>query len=158
MRARQTGVRIIKASSVGEAVTTELRLEEGEWPSEPLAPATVWADEAEPSSKVIELHRLVRIDGEIAVYESYGAPRAPSPGGTYSLFSWFRPEQLRAIQDESLRWERRRYDGPILDEDCLLTWTPINPGDDAYISEAGRITVDAYEQFICDDLLRIRAA
>jgi hypothetical protein len=157
MRPRQTGVNIVKASTAGDVTTTELHREEGKWPSEPVAPATMWTDETEPSRKVIELHRLVRLDGEMAVFESYGAARAPSPGGPYSLYSWFRPEQLRAIQDESLRCERRRYDGPP-DESCLLTWADINPGDDAYVSDAGWITVDAYERFIRDDLLRVRAA
>jgi hypothetical protein len=66
MRARQTGVHIIKASSAGKVVTTELRLEEGNWPSEPAAPATMWADETDPSRKVTKLHLLVRLDGEMA--------------------------------------------------------------------------------------------
>jgi hypothetical protein len=157
MRPRQTGVQIVGGSSANGVTTTEVRLVEGSWPTEPVAPATIWADETEPSRKVIELHRLVRLDGEMAVFESYGVVRAPSPGGPHSLLAWFTPDQLRVLRDESLRWERRRYDGPDHDH-CLLTWTTINPGDDAYRSDAGWISVDAFEELIRDDVARIRAA
>lgn len=54
------------------------------------------------------------------------------------------------------RRERRRYDGPP-DETCLLTWADIYRGDVAYESDAGWISVDAYERLIRDDLLRIRS-
>jgi hypothetical protein len=99
----------------------------------------------------------VRLDGETAVFESYGASRARSPGGPYSLFSWFTPEQLRVLRDEQVRWERHPYDGQDDDRDCLLTWTRINPGDIAYTSDAGWISVDAYERLIRDDVARIRS-
>jgi hypothetical protein len=156
MKPRQTGVSIVGASAVGDVTTTELRLDEGKWPSEPLAPANVWNDESAPSVLVMELHRLVSTRGTTAIFESYGIERLPPPGGPYAMYAWFRPEQLAVVQDSGLRWRRRQYDGADDDYDCLLTWARINPGDAAYESDAGWISVDAYERLIRDDLLRLR--
>lgn len=154
MRPRQTGVRIVSGSRASGVVTTELLLEEGAWPAEPVAPATVWTEKVKPTSKLIELHRLVKLGGETAIFESYGTERVPKPGGLYSLFAWFTPEQFDVLNNRQLRWERRRFDGP-LDEHCLLTWRNINPGEEAYTSDAGWITADAYDRLIRDDLLRL---
>jgi len=80
MRPRQTGVSIIAASSAGGVTTIELRRDEGKWPEAPTAPASAWSEETAPTSKVVELHRLVRLDGETAVFESYDTSGAPQPG------------------------------------------------------------------------------
>jgi hypothetical protein len=124
MRPRQTGVHIVKASSASGVTTTELRLEEGSWPLGPLAPATVWNEEITPSTLVIELHRLVRLADDTAIFESYGVKRV-LPGGPYSLYAWFTRDQLHVLQDLDLRWQRRDYDRHG-DDHCLLTWATIN--------------------------------
>jgi hypothetical protein len=138
-------------------MATELLLEEGKWPSAPLAPASVWSRDDEPML-VIELHRLLSLTGPSATFETYGGP-APlvTVGGHYSLYSWWDPRQLRIAMDTGLVWRPRDYQGSDHDH-CLLTWETILPGSPAYVSEDGWITVGAYERVIRDDALRLRRA
>jgi hypothetical protein len=105
-------------------MTTELLLEEGDWPSEPLAPASVWTLDAEPAL-LIELQRLLALSGRSATFETYGySPVVLSPGGHYSLISWWNPTQLSVATDVDLDWRLREYEGS--DHDHLST----DVGDD----------------------------
>jgi hypothetical protein len=154
MKPAQTGISIIGVSRAGDLTTTEVSLVEGKWP-EPLAPASVWSGEGR-RTRVIDLHRLVSRAEDVAIFESYGLEGdIPTAGGPYALYAWWTPEQLEAARDVDLEWRRRSYDGADHDH-CLLTWQTIGSGDVAYSSEAGWISVDAYEQFIRDDVLRLR--
>jgi hypothetical protein len=156
MKPRQTGVNIISTSRTEEVLATELELEEGAWPSLPMAPATIWGG-VDGKERVFDLHRLVELDGDTASFESFGV-EVPSllPAGPYDLISWWRPDQFEAVSDTNLVWSRRPYDGPDDDETCLLTWKSILPGDEAYVSDAGWVSVEAWEQYIRDDELRLR--
>jgi hypothetical protein len=156
--ARQAGevrVTIMAASRSGDVTTTELRLDSGEWPFEPVAPADLSNGEDQP---VVELHKLVRLDGNTAVFESYDSPGVPpQPGGPYRMFSWWDPNQFRAATDTGVRWQRRTYDEPGGHTHCLLTFDVIDHGATAYqVDDQGWITVDARKKYICDDLLRLR--
>jgi hypothetical protein len=157
MDGRQTGVNIVRASREGDVTTTELWLQEGAWPSAPLAPATVWSGDVD-RLLLIELHRLVDLEGASARFESYELETALPPiGGPHSFFAWWTPEQLAAAIDPSLEWQPVQY----YESDhghCRLTWKEIEPGDPVYVSDAGWITVEAYERYIRDDVLRVRAA
>ena len=138
-------------------MTTELLREAGDWPSEPLAPASVWTLDAEPAL-LIELQRLLALSGRSATFETYGySPAVLSPGGHYSLISWWNPTQLSVATDVDLDWRLREYEGSDHDH-CLLTWETILPGRPAYMSDAGWITVGAYARIVRDDVLRIRRA
>lgn len=152
---RQTGVSIVRASRAGDVTTTEVRLEEGKWPSTPVAPASVREDE-EPNV-VTELHRLVDLTDDVATFETYGIDGKPlEPGGSYSLYAWWAPHQLKAAEDQSLVWTLETFDRAGDHDHCLLTWATIGPGDVAYHSDDGWISVDAYDRFIRDDALRLR--
>jgi hypothetical protein len=71
---------------------------------DPIAPATVWTDD---DRGVVDLHRLVRMAGEEATFESYDLTHeTPQPGGPYRMFSWC--------------------------THCLLTWKTIDHGTTAY--------------------------
>jgi len=108
-------------------------------------------------SPVLELHHLASAGEEAAVFESYEAPDVElTRAGPYGLVAWWRPDQLAAAEDTALAWTAKPYDGKDHDH-CLLTWKTINPGDPAYVSAAGWISVEAYEQFIRDDRLRLRS-
>lgn len=158
MTYQPTQVNVVRIDRVGDVTTTELRLAEGSWPGAPLAPATLWEGEQGVRSRVMDLHHLVSADDESAVFESYEAPEVGlARTGPYSLISWFRPDQFAAVQDTSLEWAEKPYDGKDDDETCLLTWKTIMPGDLAYVSDAGWISVEAYDEFIRDDRLRLRA-
>ncbi len=157
MTYQPTQVNIVGTSRAGDVTTTELWLAEGSWPSPPLAPATLWAGEQGARSRVIDLHHLVSADDELAVFESYDAPDVElATTGPYFLISWFRPDQFAAVEDTSLEWAEKTYDGNDDDETCLLTWKTIMPGDPAYVSAAGWISTEAYEEFIRADRLRLR--
>lgn len=148
-----------------DVTTTEVRLKAGEWPFDPIAPATVWTDD---DRRVVDLHRLLQVDGEEATFESYDLTgELPRPGGPYRIFSWWDPNQFRAATDRNVRWHSRTYDKPGDHTHCLLTWKAIDHGTTAYqvddagwikVDDAGWITVDAYEKYIRDDILRLRRA
>jgi hypothetical protein len=155
---RQAGeVRVaITAAALSEDVlTTELRLVSGDWPFDPVAPATIWTDDDQP---VVELHKLLRLGGDTATFESI-ANSAPKAGGPYRMFSWWNPTQFRAATDPDVEWSRGTYDKDDHTH-CLLTWNTIDYGEVAYQAGpgAGWITVDSYEQYIRDDILRLRHA
>lgn len=59
--------------------------------------------------------------------------------------------------DTSLDWRLQRFDESDHDH-CLLSWRTIMEGDMAYRSRAGWITVDAYDRYIENDPLRLRAS
>ena len=117
----------------------------------------MWRDDPQ-WVRVIDLHRLVTLDGAVATFESYGlAVPLPNPGGPYSFISWWTPAQLEVAVDGSLDWQLQEYRESDHDH-CRLTWTKILPCEAAYRSEDGWVTPDAYERFIRDDVLRLRNA
>jgi hypothetical protein len=147
---------IIRASHSGDETTTELRLESDRWPFDPLAPATLWTNDNQP---VIELHRLPRSDGRVAVFESYDeSGELPQPGGPYRMYSWWNPDQRHAVTDTTLEWHRRTYNKPGDHTHCILTFEEIDDAGEGYQLEhyGGWISVDAYEKYIRDDVLRLR--
>jgi hypothetical protein len=148
-------VTITAASRTDDVTTVALALERGPWPSEPVAPASVWNDQGD---RVVELHKLIRLERASAVFESYDLESVPQPGGPYRMFSWWTPEQYEAATDTSIEWRRATYDTPDDHEHCVLTWATIATGDTGYQASSGScwITVDAYEKYIRDDLLRLR--
>jgi hypothetical protein len=155
-QAGEVGVSITSAERSGDVTTTELRLDSGEWPFDPLAPATLWAARDEP---VTEVHKLLRLNGADAVFESYDLEgEVPQPGGPYRMYSWFTPDQYKALTDTEAEWHRATYDKPSDHTHCILTWEGIDDGDDGYVVEPGGgwVSVDAYEKYIRDDLLRLR--
>jgi hypothetical protein len=141
MKARQTGIQVVCAWRDGDVTTVEVRLKEGSWPSEPIAPGTVWSDEKE---SVLDVHRLAALAGDDASFESYAIGAGTlQPGGPYSYYAWWTPDQIEAARDTLLRWERRRYEGQGHNH-CRLTYQTIMPGDVAYVSKAGWISIEAY--------------
>lgn len=59
MKARQTGVSILRTSRDDDVTTTVLRLEEGSWPSDPVAPGTVWTTDS--AERILDVHQLVAL-------------------------------------------------------------------------------------------------
>jgi hypothetical protein len=160
---RQAGevrARITKADRSGEVTTTELRLESAEWPFDPVAPPTLWTDDNEP---VVELHKLQTLEEDLATFESYnldGGP--PQPGGPYRMYSWWDPGQYDAATDPDLEWGRGVFErsGNWDHTHCLLTWATISDGEPGYeaLPGGGWITVESYEKYIRDDVLRLRSS
>jgi hypothetical protein len=139
----------------GDVTTTELRLESDHWPLDPVAPATLWT---EGNERVLDLHRLLRLHGELAVFESYDLDSGvPGPGGPHRMFAWWTPDEYKAATDPNVGWRQRIFDKPGEHTHCLLTWEAIDHGTEAYqIDDAGWVTTDAYEKYVRDDVLRLR--
>jgi hypothetical protein len=157
MRTPQTLVSIVAAYGDQDVISTELRLMAGRWPTDPLAPATIWRDTA-PPERVLELHRLIARDENTLRFETYGGswslPEAVDP---LLFYSWWTPDQLDVAQSTDLTWTKTIYNGRDHDH-CLLTWEKIRRGDIAFVSDGGWITEDSYRRYIQNDELRLRAS
>jgi hypothetical protein len=154
-QADEIHVQISGASCSGQVTTTELRRQSGSWPLDPVAPASVWTDD---NQLVVELHKLLHLDEDVAIFESYAlTSRTPAIGGPYRMFSWWSPDQFRAATDPLVEWRKGVYDRGDHTH-CLLTWATIYDGEAAYQEGSNMewITVDAFEKYIRDDVLRLR--
>jgi hypothetical protein len=156
---RQAGevrVTITASSRAADVTTTDLRLDGGDWPYDPIAPATLWTDDDEA---VVELHKLLRLDGDAATFESYdlsGDP--PQSGGPFRMFSWWDKNQYRAARYDDCEWRMSTFDKAGDHTHCILTFDTIERGDPGYeaVPGGGWITIDSYEKYIRDDVLRLR--
>jgi hypothetical protein len=150
-------VEVVDASRSGDVTTTRVRLVAGGLPSEPIAPAGLYAEEHD-DEQLFELHTLRHWEpGGLLVFESYGDAAAVRPGERAVFRSRWTRESWWAATDRNLQWELAVYHGDGHDH-CLLTWETIARGDTAYRSSRGNwVTVGAYERYIRDDVLRLRA-
>jgi hypothetical protein len=153
---RSANATITAASRAGDVTTVRLALESDRWPFEPVAPTTLWTDD---NQRVVELHKLIRLEDDAAVFETYAlAHEPPQPGGPYRMIGWWTPEQYEAATNATIEQRRATFDKPGDHEHCLLTWATIQSGDSGYHASPGGgwITVDAFEKYIRDDALRLR--
>lgn len=76
----------------------------------PLSPATLWRDD-DPHIKLIELHRLITLDGQYATFETVveSSPDVAS-GDVVQFISWWTKEQLAVAQDIKRVWQRTRFE------------------------------------------------
>ena len=124
-----------------------------------LAPAALYSLQ-EPAQERLQLHKLVDRVEKTLRFESYNLkPPLPSKGDKFIFRAWWRSDALALVKDTSLIWTRERYPDNGKHEHCPLTYKTIS----AYTGEregyrCGKtwITVDAYERFIRDDILRLR--
>ena len=81
-------VEVVETVRAGDTTTTRVRLVRGEPPSDPVAPAALYADDA--ATEMLALHRLVSRGPDGLVFESYDLSSAlPSAGATLILRSWW---------------------------------------------------------------------
>jgi hypothetical protein len=152
-------VELVEQSRDAEVTTTTVRLRGRTRPAHPVARAGLWPVRENAERAAYDLHKLVGSDDVAAclTFESY-EERAPllERGSVFVLQPWWTPDAFTAATDTDLRWQRARFsEGDH--EHCLLTWKTIAPGEDAYRSDAGWISEEAYARFIADDRLRLRA-
>jgi hypothetical protein len=151
-------VDLIAQSREGEVTTTVVRLR-GSAPADPVAPAGLWKAEESTDQAVQDLHKLVgrdEVEGSLT-FETY-EEQVPllEEGSVFRLQSWWTPEAFAAVTDTTLAWQLVAFDKGD-HEHCLLTWKTINSGDQAYWSQAGWISTEAYTRFIAEDRLRLRS-
>ena len=133
-------------------------------PSAAIAPASL-VDDSTDWVAVIELHHLIGKAGSRLSFETYGpVEHEPVVGREYTLQSWWSQGALDLVTDMNRVWTREAY--PPGGDDCVYcpltySWFGRGESDDSvmegYRSRDVWITVDAYERFIRDDLLRIRS-
>ena len=151
-------VEVLGAERSGDTTTIRVRFVSGKVPADPLAPASLVSQPGHPPLE-IPLHQLVdRGDGEVLHFESYGvAAPLPSLRERWLFRSWWMPQDLDLVMDTALAWQQETYRRTGDHEHCPLTWETIGPGDVGYHSSRGNwISVRAYEQYIRNDILRVR--
>ena len=148
-------VEVVETVRAGDTTTTRVRLVMGEPPSDPVAPAALYADDA--TTEVLALHRLVSRGPDGLVFESYELSSAlPSAGARLILRSWWSPLSLEAVTAPDGTWQEAQFEGDD-HAHCIVSWEEIRRGDRAYRSEAGEwMSVSAFERFVRDDVLCLR--
>ncbi len=129
---------------------------------DPIAPAGLYAQDE--SRIVMELHKAVAVSGRRVTFESYETNDEVRVGASYELRQMWDSSAFELVTNLGLVWSRETYpgDGSACDS-CPLTyvWFGRDRGDGAategYRSGRAWITVDAYERYIRDDILRVRA-
>lgn len=126
----------------------------------PIAPADLRL--SDPYRSAFLFHQLVGRKGAQLVFETY-KPEYPLPrvGETYEFCSWWIPCAMDAVRDISAAWQRLPYPNDGDHDHCLLSYETLAAyGEykkEGYTSEHGWITVEAYQEFIEQDRLRIRS-
>lgn len=130
----------------------------------PIAPAALYAED-DPAREVYQLHRLLHEEGDRLTFETYRdtSAEAPEVGHRYVFRSWWLEDALELVEDTSLEWTLERYPDNGDHDFCPLTYGDICGKPDCaacqhegYRSGNRWITVDAYQRFIRDDVLRLR--
>lgn len=128
-------------------------------PPPPLAPASLHAVHA-PHELVVEFHAVLAHTQHDITFETYRVPPTlPALGQSYILRTWWTDEQLAVVTDTARHWVRAAYPNTGDHDHCVLTWERIAADTDqweGYQSEGEWITIDAYNTYIRDDLLRLR--
>ena len=154
---QQAVVEVLAAARLDDVTTIRVRLDEGDLPIHPIAPAGLYSGER-ADREVAQLHKLIsrNTDGTLD-FETYSADTPlPEEGSRFVLRAWWLPAAWDAVTDRGLVWQRQKFTESDHDH-CLLTWETIYAGDDAYRSDVGDwISTAAFERFVRDDLFRLR--
>lgn len=134
----------------------EIRVEQK--PSAPVAPAGLYSIE-QPANLIYPLHRLIIEKKDLLVFETYDQNYELPTKGEYVFRSWWILKALEAVCDTDTVWVKKIIpEGEH--EHCLLSYEKIGEGgetNEGYFSKKyGWITVDAYNKYILNDILRLR--
>jgi len=149
---------IEEATRLGDISRIVARFEKIERDS--MAPAALSLD---PNSVDYEfdVHKQIARDRFIVTFETYNSAQPlPKVGTTYTWHPWWLPWALDAVVDENANWQLCEYPEDEAHTHCLLTWETIAAYVDhrvGYVSKHGWITLDAYNEYIRDDVLRLRS-
>ncbi len=140
-------------------VTTTVLKVLGELPSAPLYPAALY-HQSDPSREALQLHKLVGTARNVLTFQSYDVgPTLPSPGQRFIFRCWWSRDALELVLNTDLTWTLQEYPDDGSHSHCPLTYETISAYTghrDGYRSGDTWITVEAYDRFIRDDVLRIR--
>jgi hypothetical protein len=150
--------KVLKAAILGDTATVEVEISLETYLTFPIAPADL--RETDSHRMVFPFHGLIAREGEKSTFETY-RPVLPVPpvGSTYTFCSWWIQQAMLAVIDTSCAWKFLAYPDNGSHDHCLITWDTISAytGErHAYHSRHGWITVQAYREFIEQDVLRLR--
>lgn len=153
---------ILKSLLVAEdkKIICVLNVSEG-FPSEyftfPIAPAQLATyDQSGKMVYSFPLHKLIDQKNEKLIFETYEyTDDLPKENKIYTFQSWFTPEQLDLIQNETYKWVKKRIPENIKKDYCQLSWEPLIPGKFGYTNNSEWISERAYSLYIKNDILRI---
>ena len=147
-----------EANSACDAATVTIELSRDDYLSYPIAPADL--RDPDNSRHIYHFHQLIQREGRILVFETYHSNfPLPTKGTSFAFCSWWVPQAMDAVRDTSAKWERQAYPDNGKHTHCLLTYKSISAYDvnnEGYQSSYGWITVEAYQEFIANDRLRVR--
>ena len=148
---------VLHAGNIGDVATVTVEISREDYLGYPIAPADLWRRHTHDS--VWHFHQLVARQGARLVFETYATQcELPGIGSIFDFSSWWLPDAMDAVRDTSAAWELTTAPDDSCNR-CLLTYETIAVGFEhghAYRSQYGWITVDAYNQFIDRDVLRVR--
>lgn len=122
---RQPRATVLRIEVDGDWANCEIRVEWGTWkPTSERArmmPGSLWSD-AHPHDRVMDLHRLDSIRGDVAQFSTFAPDQLPAVGATYVYGSWWIPDALELVEDRKLHWRQTTFDRPDDHDHCLLCW------------------------------------
>jgi len=153
--------RLIVETQIAEGGGVITTLEGSPTPySSVLAPAGLY-DIQSQKIESYQLHKLLHWTNDKLVFKTYGQPLpATSLDGLEFVFRpWWTDEAWKLVTDKELSWERLPYPSNGSHEHCAITWEAIGQGEknkEGYRSGDAWVTVQAYEQFIRQDIYHCR--
>jgi hypothetical protein len=143
-----------------DGATTTVIADFDRMPSEPIAPAALYVN-PRSGSEQFQLHKLVSVSDLKLEFQTFASTHPlPQVGAAFSFRSWWTTDAMEAALDVGAKWTRRTYPDDGTHQHCLFTWESIEANaehpEGYYSEEHGWISVRAYEDFIRDDIYRVR--
>src|SRR5688572_10717624 len=108
MMYREPRARVLDVSVSGEICRITVELDCAPW-RRPLAPASLCRDD-DPSVGLVDLHRLVHLEGARASFEtSQPIPPELTKGAVVVCRSWWNHDQLAIARGDGRPWQRSRF-------------------------------------------------
>lgn len=152
---RVTEVKVDQGNSI---ITIAFDLQVDLTKLDPICPATLYRDE-DARSSLLDLHRLLSIQGQSATCISFDSSTEVVVGETYFHQGWWSTSAYRLVTDRTRLWTLAKYPDDSDHDHCPLTWKKISTKNGeafGYCSGDDWISVEAFEKYIRDDLLGVR--
>lgn len=125
-----------------------------------IAPSSLVSLSQPSLPSVLVLHRCTRVLPTEFEFESYGTGAVGVQVGTeYEFRQWWTYDEIDLVADLSREWSLEDYPSSSDPIHCPLTWESvpsIEHGLKAWRSGTDWITVEAHQEYIVNDLLRMR--
>ncbi len=146
-------IKIINTKKEKDYIRTTLEIvNKKDYFHEPIAPAWIGAD-----GYTFELHKLVSFEKNILVFKTYTYDsKLPTVGQKYDFCTTFTKDQVELIKNTSINWVKKKFDNEMCNCDFSLWGDLKEEGAYGYTDGEDWITIEDYEKYIKNDILRIR--